>query len=397
MSTNYRYKALNSSGEIVRGEINAHNSKELLQTVDGQNLRLLSYKKIRKNIFSFSLFKKSFHQDVRLFCVHLIQLDRLQVPLLSSLQDIIESTQSKTMKAVLKNIYQDVSHGTKFSLALKKYPNVFEQEFLQVVTVGEQTGSLYKGLSFYVDYLDQKIMSEKEMKQRLRYPMLLFFMILVLVFCLSNFLLPELIKFIDVAHVERPFLTNALIIFCHFFDSYIDIFFVALLSLVLVLKVFWKKMEIKMKLPFLGKVFVAKDFLFFSQMMYLMIVSGVQLVVALECSKKLATSEFMRGFLQNVLSLIKRGKSFSQAVLEQKNIPPLVMRFIKIGEDGGGCELTFDHLAKHFQQELREKTNLFLSFLEPFLTAVAGIFLLWIVFGVMMPIYQSFSNNVLMM
>ena len=397
MSTNYRYKALNSSGEIVRGEINAHNSKELLQVVDGQNLRLLSYRKIRKNIFSFSLFKKSFHQDVRLFCVHLIQLDRLQVPLLSSLQDIIESTQSKTMKSVLKNIYQDVSHGTKFSLALKKYPNVFEQEFLQVIAVGEQTGILHKGLSFYVDYLDQKIMSEKEMKQRLRYPTLLFFMILVLVFCLSNFLLPELVKFIDVAHMDRPFLTNALSVFCYFFDNYMDVFLIVLLSFLLIFKIAWKKMEIKTKLPLLGKVFIAKDFLFFSQMMYLMVVSGVQLVVALECSKNLATSVFMECFLKNILLLIKQGKSFSQAVSEQENIPPLVMRFIKIGEDGGGYELTFDHLAKHFQQELREKTNLFLSFLEPFLTTVAGIFLLWIVFGVMMPIYQSFSNNVLMM
>ena len=85
-------------------------------------------------------------KDKVLFSRQLSTLINAGLPLVQSLRNVSSQTQNKALQAIIGKIIVDIEAGSAFSVALSKYPKVFNEVFVSLVAAGEVSGTLDKAL-----------------------------------------------------------------------------------------------------------------------------------------------------------------------------------------------------------------------------------------------------------
>jgi type IV pilus assembly protein PilC len=70
---------------------------------------------------------------------------------------------------------------------------------------------------------------------------------------------------------------------------------------------------------------------------------------------------------------------------------PLVVRMIKIGENTGALDKSLMNVSYFYDRDVNDMMQKMLKLLEPALTIILGLVLLFIMASVLLPVYDSFS------
>ena len=134
----YHYIARNpSSGEKAENELAAAKSlrKEGLVPLDiytgSKNIFDLNGKLQRINV-----------KDKVLFSRQLSTLINAGLPIIQALRSVGEQTTSKHFKVIINEIVANVEAGSALSVAMSKYPKVFNQVYIALIQAGETSGTL---------------------------------------------------------------------------------------------------------------------------------------------------------------------------------------------------------------------------------------------------------------
>ena len=111
-------------------------SKRVNQNDRFQSLKLKSSKKVRKRI------KKPSTKNLALATKQLASMLKTGLPLLEALNILSESTDDKSLRLVFKDAAISISRGSSFVSTLEKYPDVFDEMYLALVSAGEVAGLL---------------------------------------------------------------------------------------------------------------------------------------------------------------------------------------------------------------------------------------------------------------
>lgn len=90
--------------------------------------------------------------------------------------------------------------------------------------------------------------------------------------------------------------------------------------------------------------------------------------------------------------LIDEGHGISDSFALTDMFPPLVVRMLQIGETTGELERALDNVAYFYRRDVQESVDRLLALIEPTLTAVLGLLLLWVISAVMAPVYGMLSQ-----
>src|SRR5262245_54913417 len=121
----YSYRALNDAGRQVRGKLTANNETDLYQQLQQIGLMLLDSKAVKVNPLSSAMARGIDAREKIQFFVHLEQLQAAGVPLIDSLTDVRDSTDSARLRDLTTTMLNDVSGGTPLSEAFAKHPKIF--------------------------------------------------------------------------------------------------------------------------------------------------------------------------------------------------------------------------------------------------------------------------------
>ena len=119
----YNYRAINETGRSVKGELAADNDIDLENRLQQLGLDLVDYREANQK--KSSRFSRIKLQDMIVLCLHLEQLSRAGVPLLDSIADVRDSTESEKLRDVMAGVYESVKAGEQMSQALASYPGTF--------------------------------------------------------------------------------------------------------------------------------------------------------------------------------------------------------------------------------------------------------------------------------
>ncbi|HSR02277.1 MAG TPA: type II secretion system F family protein, partial [Methylophilaceae bacterium] len=72
--------------------------------------------------------------------------------------------------------------------------------------------------------------------------------------------------------------------------------------------------------------------------------------------------------------------------------PPLVVRMIKVGENSGALDKSLLNISYFYDRDVNELMQKMLKMLEPALTVILGLILMFIMVSVLGPVYDSFSH-----
>jgi type IV pilus assembly protein PilC len=399
----YKYRALNANGRQVKGMVAAKNEYDLYEQLQTVGLELIQCKVVGESkgsqLFS-GLRNRIVVRDLIQLFINLEQMQKAGVPLLEALADIRDASDNDQMRDIMSEVYRHVSDGLSLSEALNKFPKVFKPLHLSLIKAGEDTGDLTTSYSRLVVYLKWADNMQIKIKKATRYPSVIFVVVLLVIVVMMGYVVPQIIGFITNLEQELPFFTVALVATSDFFKEYWWLVLstpVVVVSIVAALRqssaAFAYKVDaFLINMPLLGEIFRKITIARYAQTFSSLYASGIDVIGALKSARNTATNLVMIEAFKSVEAGVSTGAALSEAFDSSGEFPSMVVRMVKVGEDSGNLNATLDQVTEFYTRDVDESVEGLITFIEPLLTAVLGIVILWIAVAVFGPIYSSFEN-----
>lgn len=394
----FHYKAIDKSGRNARGQMEAQNEVDLEIRLERMGLDLITFRESDKKGGGFSGGRVS-NRDLVMFCFQLEQLTSSGVPLLDGLNDLRESTTNPVFQKVMGGLVADVEGGKMLSQAMLDYPDVFSEVFVSLIEAGEQTGQLpavFNNLSDTLKWQDELFAQTKRL---LMYPLILLVVVSVAIVILMIYLVPEMVKFLKSLGQELPWNTQLLITISHAFVNYwwaiLLVLAVTGISVYAIIKTSpsarYQFDYLKLKLPVTGDILHKIIMARFARYFALMYQTGIPVLDAIKTCEKIVGNRVIADALSRVHAQINAGDSMSECFQNAGLFSPLVVRMIKIGENTGALDKSLMNVSYFYDRDVNDMMQKMLKLLEPAMTIILGVVLLFIMASVLLPVYDSFS------
>ena len=395
----YRYRAINQNGRVIRGAVFAANEQDLNGLVASAGLDLIEFKSVSGQRLGKLLQPGVKTRDLIQMSVHLEQLQRAGVPLIESLSEVRDSTDSPRLRDAISQITREVNDGASLSAAFGAHPKIFGFIFQSLVAAGEQTGQMAEAFTQLVAHLKWTDDMTVKVKKATRYPAILGVVVTGTVMFMMSFVVPQITTLLQANGVELPFMTVALINTSNAIRDYWFMLPVLIVGGVAGLTMGRNmSQEFKyrtdyylLRIPVLGGVLRKIALARFAYMFSTMFRGGIELLACLDASKRLVNNLAISEALSVVREGVQSGLGLSTAMRSSGEFPPLVLRMIKVGEDSGNMPDALNNVSEMYNRDVDESVQGMISLIEPALTVIMGGIMAWIAVAVFGPVYDSLS------
>ena len=358
---NYACKLVDSSGALTERSISAKSMGELYQIIDRSGERLISAKKAALNL-SLDMdinellgreakTKKLDPKDLSMFTRQLEMLLNTGIPMLDALSALEEAAVSPNLKKVVSTLKGRVTQGAQLSAALGEQSKVFSNFYVKMVAAGEASGTLPQILAQIRDF------TERDMES-----------------------------------------TRIMLGVSDFASQYGLIFFIAMGALITLFKYYIATDDgaynfdlLKLKLPKFGSMVRSSVTARFSQMLNVLVSSGVQVVDALSIAGETVDNKVFEKALAQAKKDVLQGTQLSVA-LQSDYMPGMATSLISIGEKTGALSEMLEGVAQYFTSDMEDKMEGVMGAMEPVLTLVITGFVAVFVLAVFLPMIENMTN-----
>ena len=387
----YSYTAINKVGTKKKGIISAISEREARKLVKDLNLTPLKISE-SKNLGKTLRIK---NKDIVLMTRQLATLLEAGTPIVDSIDITAKQIRNKNLIQVLFNLKEDLVQGKRLGNSMKKFPGVFSDTYISMVSAGDSSGNLDTVFSKLADYLEESASIRQKVISALTYPLILIGFSLIVIISLLAFVLPQVVNQFIKAGAELPFITKFLI---GISNNIIPILIVVLFFAVGLYYLYKKYTNNKdnkifidkkiLAIPFLGNFILNSELERFSSTMELLLASGTNLDIALgECSK-IFNNQYLSNIVMNAKNDVIEGKDFIASMKYGQVFPDIFIQLISSGYRSGNLEKMFNKVSNFMKSEIENKRSVFLSLLEPIVIIFMGGFIMMIVLAILIPIMQ---------
>ncbi|MEQ9564126.1 MAG: type II secretion system F family protein [Woeseiaceae bacterium] len=394
----FNYRAVDANGTIIHGNIEAPNERALETRLHQSNSELIRCREQGSGFFARR--RKIRRQDLIGFCFHMEQVTRAGLPMLEALTDLRDSIDHDSFREVLANLISSVESGRKLSQALQDFPDVFDNVFVNLVAVGEETGELAEVMLKLTDSLKWQDELIAKAKSVVLYPAFVAVVVLGVLVFMMLYVVPQMIDFIREMGGELPIHTRALIGLSNFLVA--NWLWVFSLPVALVMFVRWQAGRdekvrfwldrLKLRLwytgPITNKIILSR----FASYFALLYSSGLDVLTSLRISEDIAGNAVIKKGLQQISASIADGKTLSGGIAATGLFPPLVVRMVNMGESTGRLDTALSNVSYFYDREVAESIERLKAMIEPAMTVVLGALMGWVMLSVLGPIYETISK-----
>jgi len=397
----FEYKAINDLGKTITGTMEATYPGAVSEYLDSQNfvpIKIAEKKQTSLNINLFSGKKKVKSEELINFTKQLVTLLKAGVPIISSLESLIEQTDNHTMKEILTQIYRDVEGGGNFSDALKKHPTVFSELYVNSVKAGETGGVLDQVLERLCMLMSYEQEIKAKVKGAIRYPIIVVCGIIIGFSVLMTVVVPKFVGLFASTGAQLPLPTKILIGISGFFKNYWWALLIGTVAVVIIFlnyiktkkgKRNWDKT--KLKIPIFGNLFLKTAMSRFAHMFETLNKSGLPILQTMEIVSKTIGNVVIAEALEKVGQGIEKGKGIAKPLQESKLFPPLVVRMIAVGEQSGSLDDMLKNVSEHYDTEVNYLIQNLVTMIEPVLTVTIGAIILLLALGIFLPMWEMMN------
>ena len=337
------------------------------------------------------------HLEKLLFTRELAILLKSGVPLGEALQSLRDKTGRGALRKVIEGLLADIENGQSFAQALARFPKVFDALSVNLVKIGETSGTLKENLDFLAHQQESAYTLRKKIQAILLYPSVVFGMALILSALISVFILPKLIRLFESFHVTLPWTTRTLLTVAHFMQGYGVIFFSVLFILILLLKVLVKLPLLRpywhavlLRLPVSGELARYIATAHFCRDVGTMLQSGLPVLEALTVEERVMENRAMARLVKRLGAAVAQGRTLSEELSKPAYavIPVIAVKMIASGEKTGKLDETLLYLESFFETEVDRKIKNMTVLLEPVLLLVIGGIVTFLALAILTPIYS---------
>lgn len=394
----YSYSALNEKGRKIRGNMTAANEIDLEERLRVIGLDLIDSKALKESKGSSS--SKVTIQDLIIFCIHIEQLEKAGVPILDSIADIRDTSESDGIKGIMAEVFESIRGGDMLSAALAEHPKVFNKVFISLVEAGEKSGNLsevFHHLSHHLKWING---IQRKIKKAIYYPIFLLTLMSGIVALMMLFVIPKLSTFLAAQEFALPIYTKALIATSNFFVDYWYVVFITPIILTLVIKATAKVSDnfcynidnLKLNIPYIGGTIKKIEMARFCHFFGIMYKSGIGILDCLQVANNVISNRVMSENVNVIKNSVSEGNSLTESLRISNQFPNLVIRMFKVGEESGNLDVTLENINFFYDREVEDAVNNMVGVIQPALTIIMGGIMMWVSIAVFGPLYNSFSQ-----
>ena len=403
----YLYTATNQQGKIVTGSFEALDRTAAVVALSKQNLSPISLKEGTAKKTSFGVLdflgtNRVKNDDLVMFTRQLSAMVSAGVPLLRALSSQHDHTDSAALKTVTAGIVKDVEGGATLADALAKYPNTFNDVYVNMVRAGEAAGILDEILKRIAIQQEKNASMRKKIKSAMAYPIVLMVITVLAFFGLMIFVIPQIgkiLKDLGGPEAKLPALTQAMLDISDFLiRNGLFLIPVAIGGVVLLMRYLKTPrgrslfhhfvLKVPAINPIIRKVAVARFARTFSALMG----AGVAVLEALNVTARAVGNVVYEQALVEAAEQVKNGKTLSSVIEKNDLFPPIVAQMLAVGEETGQTDTVLVKVADFYEEEVDVAIDGISSIIEPVMILIMGSMVGLIAASVMGPIAGLAQN-----
>lgn len=398
----FTYKALRKDNSSVSGAIEAADQEAAIEALNHQGLHpLLVTEAGRKIGFGFGKTVKS--SDLVIFTRQLSTMISAGVPIARGLATLRDSASNAFFRSILDKITKDIEGGTQLGDAFAKYPNIFDDVYVNMVRAGEEGGILDDILKRLAVQVEQNASIKKKVKSAMTYPIVILSITVIAFFGIMFVLMPKISKILtDLGgpNAKLPSYTQMLLDLSEFSRKYAYIIIPATVLGIWLLRRYIKTPKGKYQFhAFLLKTPIAKTIVTkiaiarFSRTFASLMSAGVGVLDSLAVTGGAIGNKVIEKELAEAAEQVKNGKQLSEVLDKSKHFPKIVSQMLAVGEETGTTDTVLIKVADFYEEEVATAIDSLASIIEPVMILFLGAGVGLIAASVMGPI-ASLSNNV---
>jgi type IV pilus assembly protein PilC len=396
----FSYQAKDRAGKTTNGLVEAADENAAVVELQNRGLTVLGLSTAQKSVFASDLsvyFNKPKTKDVVIFTRQLATLIEADVPLAEGMRTLAAQSDNVAFSQIITEIGNDLEGGMQLSAAFAQYPKLFTQFYVKLVRSGEASGKLQQSLLYLADYLERSQAIVSKVRNALAYPIFVIFAMIVVMFVMMLYVLPQLLViFKEAGNIELPITTKILIWVTDFVNEYI-VFVLAYTTFIIVGAWQWVRTpeghlwwdKAKVKMPGFGIILKSVYLARIAENLSTLIKSDIAILDALRVTADIVEHEVYRDILLHAEEEVRGGGNISDVFRQYKQeIPSMMASMIAIGERTGKMDYMLGHVSKFYRTESENRLDSITSLIEPVLVVLLGLGVAVLVSSVLLPLYS---------
>ena len=333
--------------------------------------------------------------DVALLTRQLATLLVAGLPLVDALGVLVDQADKKPIKSLMADVREQIRGGKSLSGVLEQYPKEFSQIYVHMVRAGEASGALDQILFRLAEFLEKQLSLKHKVTNAVLYPALMLVVGIALLFFLMTFVVPKITAVFTNLKQALPWPTVVLMSISRFCADYWTIMLGALAvagwALQRAIKTDAGRTaadRLLLRLPLTGEVARMVSISRLASTLATMLGSGVQLLEALDVSKRVMNNRVLEQTVEDARKNIKEGETIADPLKRSGEFPALATHMIAVGERSGEIEEMLRRIGQIYDAEVDRVIARFTSLLEPIMILVMGVLVFFIVVAILLPIFE---------
>ncbi len=304
---------------------------------------------------------------------------------------------SKFFRKIILLVKNDVESGKQMYVGLAKFPKVFPNVFVNMVQIGEVSGTLDEALKELTDQMKKDHKLRSKVKGAMTYPIVILVAMLGITIGLMTFVLPKLLDvFKEAGDIKLPLATRILIAMSDFIQLHGLLVAVGFVLLVIALVVFSRTKIGRsiihtgiIRSPLIGPIARQVNLAHFSRTLSGLLKTDIPVVQALAVTADVLGNVHYHNAVLEAAEYIKKGETISRSLSAHPRLfPPLVIQMVLVGERSGNVDTLLAEIADFYEEQVDNVLSNLSSIIEPILILLLGGMVGGIALAVMMPMYS---------
>lgn len=400
----FEFKGRNAEGRLIVGQLDASTPDAAANQLLGRGITPVEVKAFVEKMSLSERFARSTNSgkvetnELIMFCRQMHTISRAGIPLVKGLRGLSASLKNYTFQQTLNTIVERLEAGTELSVAMRAHPKIFNNLFVSMVSVGENSGRLdlvFKQLS---EYMERDQNTIKSIKTALRYPTFVLIAISIAIAIINIKVIPAFAGMFEKFGAQLPLPTRILIGISDFFVNYWIYLALALGGMSAWVYHYirtpegsrlWGKK--KLRLIIIGDIIERASLARYARSFGLMLNAGLPINTALELSARAVDNPYLGDKIRAIRAGIERGEGLYQTHLVSGMFTPLILQMISVGEESGQVDALLAEVAAFYESEVEYDVKKLSDRIEPLIIIIMAAFVTVLALGIFLPMWDMYT------
>lgn len=401
---NFEYSGRSDQGQQTKGQLEASNLDAAVAVLFDRGVTPIHVREVttsdslNRQLEELLGMNKIKQVELIMFCRQMYTITKSGIPLVRGLRGLAASIRHEGFQRILHDLAGKLESGSPLSSAMAKHPQVFNNLFVSMVSVGETTGNLDGVFKELVAYLERDDATRKSIKSATRYPMFVAMALALAITVVNILVIPKFADMFAQFDATLPLVTRILIGTSYAFVNYWWVLLVvvggatagAYFGLRTPQGGLWWGAK-KLKFPIVGDIINRASMARYARSFSLMLRAGVPLNQALTLCARAIDNPFLAQKIDQIRRGVERGDGLLKTHVQAQMFSPLVIQMIAVGEESGQVEELLGEVADFYEREVDYDLKKLSDRIEPIMIVIMAVFVMILALGIFLPMWDMYN------